>query len=1374
MSASDECLDDRAALAFVENRMTPERQAAVEQHIEDCDSCRVLLGRVAQLRRAEKPSAFDSVEMPVTEERYTVVGEHARGGQARVLIAFDENVGREVALKELLPRAEGGSSDDSWRDATARFLREAELTGKLVHPGIVPVFEIGQRPDGSLYYTMQLVRGRTLSEALLGCRSLAERLGLLSHFLSICNVVAYAHSRGVIHRDLKPGNIMVGDFGEAVLLDWGLAKERGELDAAPITSPQAGAGLPENVTREGTVVGTPGYMSPEQANGQIGEIDERSDIYGLGAVLFEILTGKPPLPAATESGTAPRVRAYCSEAPSELAGVAEKALAPLKTGRYQQASVRAYCSEAPPELAGVAEKALAPLKADRYQQASELAQDVTAFMTGGRVSAYVYSTSDLVKRFAARHKLLLGAAGITLATILTALVLLSLAWRSEGASRSSAIALGQVALREGANRALMQGDLLEARAKLRGALELGDTLEARALWRRLRTKAERFVARFSLSAYSVSFAPDGRTLAVGMQNGNIQLLDTTTRAARVLRGAADSAFCLAHSPDGRFLAAGAVSGKIALWDFEREEFSFLQGSAEEALVPRMVSFDDSGTLLATLGSGGKVVIWDLSTQTVRERLQMPTRNAVSASLSADGRRLAATGQDCNVMVWDLETHAPLMTLSGPAEGVAFGHDGTFVAGGGSDGNIYLWSASSGALLRVLRGHENRIRRVAVSRDDRFLASASADGTVRLWSLPSGELLRVFPVVKSLVRDVSFSADGALLSAAAESSAWVWDISVPVEPTAPSAPSRLQNTARFAPDGAQIAGIGMDGQVRIWETASGELRASWSSHEASGTDICFSPDGKFVASVGYDGLLLIHDAASGNVRHRMVHGKPWTSVDCAPDSRHVASGGFDTSFRIWDAITGELVRAIPGPPSLAPTVVRYSPDGRMLAVGRQGGAIELWDASSGQRIRELVGHAHSPLGLAFNSSGTLLASAAYDQTLRLWSTADGTGRVLGETAGRSYSLAWDEPRGRLLVPTSTGEIELWSLSGGLRAKVKAHAGEVNSIVLSPNGAMAVSAGEDGTVRLWDASTWRPTWYTRAMVWTPEPQILTHTGWHAVDPVSGQRVSLDPAMSAWRRAVEAAKQAEALPQGPICVTTEHGLEIWEGEKDHPALKEPIEQPFEVAALPRGCSVLREGRVKLYRLGAPPVDLASALFQSGGQALVAIGSIIELFDSEGRTLGIFGSGADVTAAAPLRGALAVGFRDGGIELRSISGAREPVDFQDTPGSAVRRLVAGPNGTLVAGFANGNFGVWGTSSGARLAEGQIHGSVSHLAIHDQVLIVAGDLGAIATMDLSLLAADYCDLLREVWSRVPVIWSSHGALMRAPGASHPCHSRAW
>jgi len=270
---------------------------------------------------------------------YTLRGEQGRGGMARVLIAYDEHIHREIALKELIPDATASiqppeaSPMRKSAAATARFLREARITGQLEHPGIVPVYELGRHTDGTVYYTMKLVRGQTLADKLKACRGIADRLKLLPHYLDLCHAIAYAHSRGVIHRDIKPQNVMVGEFGETVLLDWGLAKVKGQADEgaeklADEVRMLKEAGASDTVA--GKPIGTPSYMPPEQADGRIEDIDERSDVWSLGAVLYEILTGRPPFTGATAlevigkvlTDTVQPALEVAKEAPRELAAVA--------------------------------------------------------------------------------------------------------------------------------------------------------------------------------------------------------------------------------------------------------------------------------------------------------------------------------------------------------------------------------------------------------------------------------------------------------------------------------------------------------------------------------------------------------------------------------------------------------------------------------------------------------------------------------------------------------------------------------------------------------------------------------------------------------------------------------------------------------------------------------------------------------------------------------------------------------------------------------------------------------------------------------------------------------------------------------------------
>ncbi|HWE36980.1 MAG TPA: serine/threonine-protein kinase [Isosphaeraceae bacterium] len=335
-----------------------------------------------------------------SRDRYTRTHLHARGGIGQVWLARDGSLGREVALKELRPeKAESPG-------VSARFLYEAKVTGQLEHPGIVPVYELADAADGrGPYYTMRFIRGKTLSEAIRDYHEARERGGddpvalrdLLMAFVAVCNAVGYAHSRGVIHRDLKGANVVLGDFGEVMVLDWGLAKVAGQAEAAAASPflPDREDGHEE--TREGQILGTPAYMAPEQADGRLDEIDSRTDIYGLGAILYEVLAGRPPFTASKLTELLEMVRDRAAEPPGKL-----------NPG-------------APPALGAVCLKALAKKPADRYATATELADEVRRWLADEPVLAYPEPFARRAWRWAKRHRTAVAAAGALAASAVVAL-----------------------------------------------------------------------------------------------------------------------------------------------------------------------------------------------------------------------------------------------------------------------------------------------------------------------------------------------------------------------------------------------------------------------------------------------------------------------------------------------------------------------------------------------------------------------------------------------------------------------------------------------------------------------------------------------------------------------------------------------------------------------------------------------------------------------------------------------------------------------------------------------------------------------------------------------------------------------------------------
>lgn len=320
-----------------------------------------------------------------------------QGGVGRVFLAIEQNLERDVAIKELIPEKLATNRDKK----IARFVREAKLAGQLQHPGIIPIYSLSQKSDGAYYYVMKYVHGRTLHGAIKDCggdteeMSFRRRMTLLDKLIAVCDAMGYAHSKGVVHRDLKPSNVVLGEFGETVILDWGLAKHLDEEEPPDEQTLSGDAELDADakLTRQGAILGTPAYLAPEQVDSEWGPVDARSDVYTLGVILFMLLTGHRP---------------YIGSAKDVMGTVVSELPSPSPTS---------FCRCIPPELTAICAKAMTKEKAGRFADASELAKELRAYRDGRLVSVYAYSKGELFRKFVARNKAAIIAASLVIASI---------------------------------------------------------------------------------------------------------------------------------------------------------------------------------------------------------------------------------------------------------------------------------------------------------------------------------------------------------------------------------------------------------------------------------------------------------------------------------------------------------------------------------------------------------------------------------------------------------------------------------------------------------------------------------------------------------------------------------------------------------------------------------------------------------------------------------------------------------------------------------------------------------------------------------------------------------------------------------------------
>lgn len=550
-------------------------------------------------------------------ERYEVRRELARGGQSVVWVAWDRELGREVAFKMPLPGPDGRV------DALveARFLREARLTARLDHPNVVTVHEFGRTADGRLFCAQRLVQGDeqgrvgTLAEAIAAATAPEERLALLPRVLAVCNAVAYAHQSGVVHRDLKPANVVLGRLGETVVLDWGLGRVLGEADDAVGTSGN------QFTTVDGQVMGTPLYMSPEQARGERDRVGPRSDVWSLGVMLYEVLTGAPPFAGL---GAIPRV----------LRAVRDEPVPPISK----------VAPRVPKALAAVVSRALERDEARRYPDAGALARDLKAFLDGGTVGVYEYSATELLRLVMVRNRTASLVGVVSLAILLVAVAALARsvqqnrqslaeAYVEKGRLAEGALRWEEAAVWYSAAKALSSRE--DAAAGLRvvwpramqpspgwvghegavrallGSPDATTVYSAGAdrtvrIWDVARGETRRVLEGHTQSVNALAVSPDGLTLYSGSEDDTVRRWDTRTGEGSVVVTLPDAINALVMSPDGRRLAIGCEDGVVRF-----VEDGVVRVVATHKHPVYTVAFSPDGALVASGSWDGALLVHDL-------------------------------------------------------------------------------------------------------------------------------------------------------------------------------------------------------------------------------------------------------------------------------------------------------------------------------------------------------------------------------------------------------------------------------------------------------------------------------------------------------------------------------------------------------------------------------------------------------------------------------------------------------------------------------------------------------------------------------------------------------------------------------------------
>jgi WD40 repeat protein len=1027
--------------------------------------------------------------------RYVLVELLGEGGMGLVYLAEQkEPVRRKVALKIIKPGMDS-------RQVIARFEAERQALAVLDHPNIAHVFDAGCTENGRPYFVMEHVKGLPITRYCDDNKlTIEQRLRL---FEQVCEAVHHAHQKGIIHRDIKPSNILVSVHGDQTvpkIIDFGIAK----AITAPLTDKTF-------ATLQGQLLGTPEYMSPEQVDLAMQDIDTRSDIYSLGVVLYELLAGILPFESELferaglleiqqtireREPASPSMRLTClGEKAKTIAASRGTQVVPLARRLHR-------------ELEWIPLKAMRKDRCRRYKSASEMAGDIRNYLNGNPLLAGPETAIYRVHKFVRKHAgSVATVALVAVAIVLGLVVSTAMYFRSERALQRETVARTEAEdAREKESTARTRAERAEATTKtkaeeLRRALYVnsiqladaryreGNTGQVHALldscpedlrgweWNHLNYVHDESLTTFHMPRGSLYRAvlnrDDTRVVACGDDEKTIVMWDLKTGTQlQTFRGHQRFVYGLAISPDGRRIASGGEEKTVRVWDVRSgAEVMALRGHRGTIW---SVAFSPDGKQILSGSQDKTVKLWDAQTGAEVMTLRGHEDTGAYGYFSPDGKRIISAGdRDTRIKVWDAATGAELQTISWASERakiwcIAFSPDSSRIISSSMAGPIKVWNLETGLPVTTIPVQEGLVNTVAYSPDGTLIAAGFYDrGIIKIWDAQTGEAIKTLHGHNWVVECVQFNPDGQhLVSVSRDDTAKTWDVVIDRAATQVRGHAQFVRSIAFSPDGRQIASCSVDSTIKLWDAQTGEAIRTMRGREQIPSAIAFSPDGRHIAvGEGQRRVVRLWDTLTGaDVAVLRGHKDGVRCTAFSPDGKHIASGSDDKTVKVWDVLKRAEVVTLEGHEDVVASVA-FSPDGRKLISGSWDRTIRVWDWASHKDLMTLRGHGSRVTSVAFSPDGKRIGSASYDRTAKIWDVATGLELMTLYGHRQSVYCITFSPDGTRVVTSGREGVKVWDSTTGAELVTLPADIAIFTVAFDPNGQTIAAGTGRGSLTLW---------------------------------------------------------------------------------------------------------------------------------------------------------------------------------------------------------------------------------------------------------------------------------------------------------------------